>query len=135
VARVRCLIKLPVRHIEKAVHHEGRVCALKIIWSLSRCHVHILDLVDENGWHFMNIPIPCRRCNHRLIQIQLKHFMFVSLCKSALKLLFVGFQVVLRVDVMKTHFAWLLRVSPKIAELSVAIGLLSESAAIPFFIL
>ena len=68
-----------MRHIEKAIHYQGGVCALEIVWSLGRRHVHILNLVDENGWHFVNISISCSRRNHSLIQIQLEYFLLISL--------------------------------------------------------
>jgi hypothetical protein len=83
---VSCLVKLTVRHVEKVVHHQRGVCALEIVLGLGRRHVHILNLVHENGRHFVNIPVPCRRCYHRLIQVQLENFLLFALRKSASKL-------------------------------------------------
>lgn len=53
------LIKLTVRHIEEVVHHEGRISALKVVLSVrpSRDHVHVLNLVDQDGWNFLNVAV------------------------------------------------------------------------------
>ena len=58
---VRGLVQLSMRHVEKVVHHERGISALKVVLGiLICCQVDIFNFVYQNRRHLLDIPVSGR---------------------------------------------------------------------------